>query len=236
MAKYNQWMKFSIGDYLADTSHLTAQQHGIYMLLIMHYWRNESLPDNEMQLFVITKAFSDDIQEDVKYIVSTFFKNGNQKRLDKEISTAKEKYEKRVNAQKRSVEKRMSNSNVNCNANDLASSNALACASSCSSLSISNKDVKELFQKFYTTYPVHVKKADTLKWFKKHKPDKEMVDMMITKLKEQIEWRDSQSGTGVFIPQWPAPVVWLNGERWEDEIQTQDGSGDIDYLKGVLNA
>jgi len=73
MAKYNQWMKFSIGDYLADTAHLTAQQHGIYLLLIMHYWRNESLPDNDTQLFVIAKAFTKEIQDDVKYIVIYLF-------------------------------------------------------------------------------------------------------------------------------------------------------------------
>ena len=46
-------MKFHIGDYLADTMHLTTLQHGIYIRLIMHAFKRGSLPAARAQLMRI---------------------------------------------------------------------------------------------------------------------------------------------------------------------------------------
>lgn len=51
----DSFMPLWIGDYLADTSHLSAAEHGAYLLMLMHYWRSGPLPDAEDVLMRIAR-------------------------------------------------------------------------------------------------------------------------------------------------------------------------------------
>lgn len=55
MSKFDHWMRFNVGDYLSDTMHLSTFQHGIYFLLIMHYFKRGELPLEESGLARIAK-------------------------------------------------------------------------------------------------------------------------------------------------------------------------------------
>jgi uncharacterized protein YdaU (DUF1376 family) len=50
MAAFDHWLPLHVGDYLADTMHLSTLQHGIYIRLIMHYWKRRGLPADERSL------------------------------------------------------------------------------------------------------------------------------------------------------------------------------------------
>lgn len=53
--KRNAWMPLYVGDYLRDTSRLSTEQHGAYFLLIMDYWVNGPLPDDDAALATIAR-------------------------------------------------------------------------------------------------------------------------------------------------------------------------------------
>jgi uncharacterized protein YdaU (DUF1376 family) len=85
VSKTDLWMPLYVGDYLADTGHLTTTQHGAYLLLLMHYWRKRELPDDDKQLAAIAKLPLR-IWLDCRETIQAFFHVGwKHKRLDAEL-------------------------------------------------------------------------------------------------------------------------------------------------------
>lgn len=80
------WMPLYIGDYLGDTGHLTTTQHGAYLLLMMHYWRKDEIPDDDKQLAKITKLPLKVWTEYRETLQAFFYDGWRHKRIDEEIA------------------------------------------------------------------------------------------------------------------------------------------------------
>jgi len=92
------WMPLYVGDYLGDTGHLSTTQHGAYLLLMMHYWRQGGIPDDDKQLASITKLPLR-IWMDTRETIQAFFYDGwCHKRIDEELAVMEAKTRKRAAA------------------------------------------------------------------------------------------------------------------------------------------
>ena len=50
------WLPLYVSDYLQDTSRLTTEQHGAYLLILMDYWLNGPPPDDNEVLSRIARV------------------------------------------------------------------------------------------------------------------------------------------------------------------------------------
>jgi uncharacterized protein YdaU (DUF1376 family) len=82
------WMPLYVGDYLADTGHLTTVQHGAYLLLLMHYWAKGKLPIDNDQLASICRLTTKQWLNIRPAIALLFLDDWRHKRLDEEIEKA----------------------------------------------------------------------------------------------------------------------------------------------------
>lgn len=103
-------MPLYIGDYLADTMRLSNTQHGIYLLLIMAYWRDGApLPDDDEELAAITKCSQQEWRKQ-RPLIARFFHIEDGKwshtRIDYELNEATSKTQERSKAGTEGARKR----------------------------------------------------------------------------------------------------------------------------------
>ena len=74
------------------------------------------------------------------------------------------------------------------------------------------------FDKFWLLYPIKREKKDVIVLWKKMLKSNKLpkVDILITAIQNQTEWR--KNTTGEFRPDWKYPIRWLKKQCWEDEI------------------
>lgn len=92
------WMPLHIDDYIRDTDHLSAAEHGAYLLLIMKYWRDGKLPADEELIRRYAKLSVDQWAESRSVLVALFDENWTHKRIDEELAKAADIIEKRRSA------------------------------------------------------------------------------------------------------------------------------------------
>lgn len=98
----NTWMPIYWSDYIADTGHLNAAEHGAYLLLIGHYWTTgKALVDNDKQLSRIARMTGREWQHS-REVIMEFFQVSNglwrHGRVEAELVKAAEKYARRAKA------------------------------------------------------------------------------------------------------------------------------------------
>lgn len=99
-------MPLYVADYLADTGHLSTVEHGAYMLLIMHYWQNDGLPDDDKRLARVVRLPFDEWIE-IRDVLSEFFGEGwRHQRIDAELEKTRAIISKRRTAGKAGASQR----------------------------------------------------------------------------------------------------------------------------------
>jgi uncharacterized protein YdaU (DUF1376 family) len=84
------WMPLYIADYLRKTTHLGALESGAYLHLIMDYWQNDGLPDDDKKLARIARM-TDREWKAARATLQAFFHDGWQhEKIDEEIAKASE--------------------------------------------------------------------------------------------------------------------------------------------------
>lgn len=110
------YMQLYVADYLADTAHLNATEHGAYLMLLMNYWqRGKPLPDDDERLAMIART-SVEQWLNIRSTVVEFFSNENgflvHHRVEKDLEKVRSKSNSAAMAGKVSAEKRQSKQKV----------------------------------------------------------------------------------------------------------------------------
>jgi uncharacterized protein YdaU (DUF1376 family) len=111
------WMPFYVGDYLQDTRLLTLEQHGAYLLLIMHYWTQGGLPPDEKSIRRILGLNSESerhVWRSIRLAIAPFFQHPGwrHKRIDAELKKQEETSIKRKMAGQKGGRSNRGNGNL----------------------------------------------------------------------------------------------------------------------------
>jgi len=80
------WMPLDVAAYLRDTTHLSAHEHGAYMLLIMRYWQDGHLPDDEILIRRYSLLSAEQWIESRPVLAALFDQGWRHKRIDAELA------------------------------------------------------------------------------------------------------------------------------------------------------
>lgn len=130
--------KFSIHlpDHIADTMHLSAEEHGAYLRLLFNYWRSGPPKDDDRVLARIV-GLSADEWAGVRPMVEPYFEVLHGKwmhwRTDDELQTAYEAIERSSRAGKTAAKARWDKAKGRTAGNDKCEADAVAMRSQCDS-------------------------------------------------------------------------------------------------------
>lgn len=109
------WMPLYVKDYLGATSRLTTEQHGAYMLLIMDYWLNGPLPDDDAMLAQIARLSPEQWgkhRPSIERLFSVHEGQWRHRRIDREIEAARDRKKQAVERGKAGAKARWEKNNA----------------------------------------------------------------------------------------------------------------------------
>jgi uncharacterized protein YdaU (DUF1376 family) len=245
--KTDAWMPLWIGSYLADTQHLTRDEHGAYLLMLMAYWRNAGpLQDDDKRLCAIVKATPKEWKS-LRPVLAEFFTVADgvwtQKRVEKELVASLQRKEKAHSKAQAAAQARWSQPIKD--APSIAASNAHALLEQCPtpspiSTSLRSVDKNPLtpkgvaldgFADFWAAYPRKQAKVQAEKAWAKLKPSEALKSQILGALAIQRQSEQWTKDGGSVVPM---PSTWLNQRRWEDQLPTGTTAPKADIWAGAL--
>lgn len=205
------YMQLYVSDYLADTAHLTAKQHGAYMLLLMNYWqRGKALDNTNERLSFVARLTAEEWQENKGVLEEFFIVEGStwtHNRIELDLEKIREKSAKASFAARRSVvarglSERSANAEQPLNHKEEDKEEE------------EDKDkrinISNLFDEFWKVYPIKVGKGAAKKAFEKAL----RVDPFDVILEGAKRYAADPNRSQAFTAH---ASTWLNAQRWTDE-------------------
>ncbi len=196
--------------YMADTLHLTHEEHGLYLMLLMTIWRSPDckIPNDFEWVKRRLRATDDQMENLVRNLLDEFFTmTGNhitQKRLKEEYEYVKKKAKKNS----ASAKSRWQKEKQVCERNAPTPTPIPSIRDTNVSLSLKTDN---LFEQWYETWPRKVGKGGARKAFK--------TALKKTDFETLCQGRDRfiVAASGQDKNYIPYPSTWLNQERWSDD-------------------
>ena len=222
------YMQFYVADYLADTTHLTAEEHGAYMLLLFSYWQTGK-PLRIDRLATVARI-PNDRWPSVAETLSEFFHitetHWIQFRVESDLESVNSKVMTASNAGKASakakaLKKQQELNDRSTSVDDPLQRNGNHIDTDTDTDTDKNRTTplppegEDLFPKFWALYPRKQDKAKAQKAWTKLKVTDDLFSLIAKGLAAQVVSADWVKEGGKYIPM---PTTWLNGKRWEDEI------------------
>lgn len=222
------YMQLYVADYLGDTQHLTTEQHGAYLLILMAMWRaGGTLPNDEAKLARIARVTLKRWHLIAPDVMDFFEVEGGeltQNRLRKEIEKAASITQKRILSGRAGGEAKALKSKEQGLANGLRSPKHRARVPEPDSVlevttfpqeprAVRADDgwPSDFKAQFWEAYP--------------HKVGKQAAMLSLERVRKAgtVSWPDLIAGLKAYIASkpvdrpWCNPQTWLNQGRWEDQ-------------------
>lgn len=245
-------MPLFVADYLADTAHLSATEHGAYLLLIMNYWqRGKPLPADDRKLARIARM-SDVEWADARSTLAEFFHEVDggwrHARIEEEMFVAQGKSAKAKASARASVAARQANAERTLNDRSAdgellgedreGKKDNLESKSSTTNVRSVGKPTRpapeDKFEEFWKAYPHRGDAADP------KKPAREKFDRALKRGIDpdaiigsarrfaDIERTAGRAGT----EKCAQAVTWLDQERWADYAPAPDARPGVFVIRG----